>query len=137
MIDPRTVILLGDEIDQLRAEINEHARLLGISAEKELALRAENERLKAELAAALAACEAKDSALGAALSDDQPYISECKKALAIKPDAFALKAHDEARIEKCADVIQDAAKAAADNNDLRGYELLRALANVICELKGK
>ena len=44
------------ECEQLRAdnarlieELNEHARLLGISAEKELALRAENERLKAEL----------------------------------------------------------------------------------------
>lgn len=34
------------------AEINEQARLLGISAEKELALRTENERLKAELAEA-------------------------------------------------------------------------------------
>ena len=50
MIDPRTVILLGDEIDQLRVEINAQDRLLEISAEKELALRAENEQLKAELA---------------------------------------------------------------------------------------
>lgn len=40
------------ECEQLRAELNEQARLLGISAEKELALRAENERLKAELAEA-------------------------------------------------------------------------------------
>ena len=40
------------ECEQLRAEINEQARLLGVSAEKELALRAENERLKAELAEA-------------------------------------------------------------------------------------
>ena len=46
MIDPRTVILLGEELDQLRAEMTKQARLLGISAEKELALRAENERLK-------------------------------------------------------------------------------------------
>lgn len=52
MIDPRTVILLGDEIDQLRAEINEQARLLGISAEKELALRAENERMRNTLVSA-------------------------------------------------------------------------------------
>lgn len=52
MIDPRIPLALGDEVDQLRAEINEQARLLGISAEKELALRAENERLKAELAEA-------------------------------------------------------------------------------------
>lgn len=46
MIDPRTVILLGEELDQLRAEMTKQARLLGISAEKELALRAENEKLK-------------------------------------------------------------------------------------------
>lgn len=46
MIDPRTVILLGEELDQLRSEMTKQARLLGISAEKELALRAENERLK-------------------------------------------------------------------------------------------
>ena len=39
---------IREENKQLRAEINEQARLLGISAEKELALRAENERLKAE-----------------------------------------------------------------------------------------
>ena len=49
MIDPRIPLALGDEVDQLRAEINEQARLLGISAENELALRAENERLNAEL----------------------------------------------------------------------------------------
>ena len=60
-----------------------------------------------QLAAALAACEAKDSALGAALSDDQPYISECKKALAIKPDASALRQHDEALIERCAAVCEE------------------------------
>ena len=58
------------------------------------------ESLRQQLAAALAACETKDSALGAALSDDQPYISECKKALAIKPDASALKAHDIAVFRK-------------------------------------
>lgn len=52
MIDPRIPLALGDEVDQLHAELNEQARLLGISAEKELALRAENERLKAELAEA-------------------------------------------------------------------------------------
>ena len=43
---------IREENKQLRAEINEQARLLGISAEKELALRAENERMKAELAKA-------------------------------------------------------------------------------------
>lgn len=40
---------IREENKQLRAEINEQARLLGVSAEKELALRAENERLKAKL----------------------------------------------------------------------------------------
>ena len=40
------------ECEQLRAELNEQARLLGISAEKELTLHAENKRLKAELAEA-------------------------------------------------------------------------------------
>ena len=46
MIDPRIPLALGDEVDQLHAEINEQARLLGVSAEKELALRAENERMR-------------------------------------------------------------------------------------------
>lgn len=60
MLNPNIAIKLGEEIDQLRAEneslieeLNEQARLLGISAEKELALRAENEQLKAELAEAI------------------------------------------------------------------------------------
>ena len=43
---------LRAENKMLAEELNEQARLLGISAEKELALRAENERLKAELAEA-------------------------------------------------------------------------------------
>ena len=40
---------LRAENKMLAEELNEQARLFGISAEKELALRAENERLKAEL----------------------------------------------------------------------------------------
>ena len=139
--------LLCEENKQLRAEINEHARLLGISAEKELALRAENERLKAELAAALVACETKDAALSAIigatkshvdgrdllaelhprhymdikvrrdgkdiwfeadwLSNLQRAITSHKAALSIKPDASALKAHDEALIERCAEVCEE------------------------------
>ena len=43
---------IREENKQLRTEVTEQARLLGISAEKELALRAENERLNAELAEA-------------------------------------------------------------------------------------
>ena len=67
----------------------------------------ENERLKIELAAALAACEAKDAILrGIELyraynGDDWPS-REAITALVTKPDASALKAHDEALIERCA-----------------------------------
>lgn len=41
----------ADALDALRAEAKEQARLLGISAERELAMRAENERLRIELRA--------------------------------------------------------------------------------------
>ena len=60
-----------------------------------------------QLAAALAACEAKDTILrGITLyrafnGDDWPA-TEATQALAIKPDASALKAHDDALIERCA-----------------------------------
>jgi len=174
----------AEEIEKLRAEINEQARLLGISAEKELALRAENERLKAELksidgalcdpranltlttaeiireiktelaekeaeilklnqmypataytlevekqlAAALAACEAKDAALESLISHtlsceqrlDEFHglgndsgsgcsieLCNASAALAIKPDASALRQHDEALIERCAVVCEE------------------------------
>lgn len=55
--------------------------------------------LRQQLAAALAACEAKDTAL-------RQYYSTFKlaeKALAIKPDSSALKAHDDALIERVID----------------------------------
>jgi len=42
----------GERVEQLRAEVTEQARLLGISAEKELALRAENERMRNTLVSA-------------------------------------------------------------------------------------
>lgn len=73
-------------------------------------LRAENNRLKAELAEALAACEAKDTILrGITLyrafnGDDWPA-TEATQALAIKPDSSALKAHDDALIERCAEIV--------------------------------
>ena len=63
--------------------------------------------LKGQLAAALVACEAKDTILrGITLyrafnGDDWPA-TEATQALAIKPDASALKAHDDALIERCA-----------------------------------
>ena len=62
--------------------------------------------LRQQLAAALAACEAKDTILrGITLyrafnGDDWPA-TEATQALAIKPDASALKAHDDALIERC------------------------------------
>jgi hypothetical protein len=164
-------------MEQLRTEVTEQARLLGISAEKELALRAENERLKAELksidgalddpranltlttaeiiweikaelaekeaeilklnqmypataytvelekqlAVALAACEAKDAALESLISHtlsceqrlDEFHglgndsgsgcsieLCNASTALAINPDASALRQRNNARIEK-------------------------------------
>jgi hypothetical protein len=41
------VVLAADEIERLRAECEEQARLNGMGAERELALRSENERLQA------------------------------------------------------------------------------------------
>lgn len=52
-----TVQTLQRKNKQLRAEINEQARLLGISAEKELALMAKVEQLKKELKAINAALD--------------------------------------------------------------------------------
>lgn len=49
-------------------------------------------------------------------------------------DASREAALDQARAEEreaCAAIIQDAATAAANNNDLRGYELLSALGRAI------
>lgn len=66
-----------------------------------------------QLAAALAACEAKDVALspfcdGDIPDDDEPdgYYRKAHESLAIKPDASALKVHDDALIEKCAEVCE-------------------------------
>ena len=70
----------------------------------------EIESLRQQLAAALAACEAKDTILrGITLyrafnGDDWPA-REATQALAIKPDSSALKAHDDALIERCAGLI--------------------------------
>ena len=65
------------------------------------------ESLRQQLAAALAACEAKDTILrGITLyrafnGDDWPA-REATQALAIKPDSSALRQHDDALIERCA-----------------------------------
>ena len=89
--------------------------------------------LRRQLAAALAACEVKQAALqeiidlmsesygltGFHLNGDVAPWSELEEggrferltslnnALAIKPDASALKAHDEALIERCAEVCEE------------------------------
>ena len=63
------------------------------------------ESLRQQLAAALAACEAKDAALvdiKMGLDIDEYEWGVADSALAVKPDASALKAHDEALIERCA-----------------------------------
>ena len=75
---------------------------------REIELEVENAQLRKQLAAALAACEAKDTILrGITLyrafnGDDWPA-REATHALAIKPDASALKAHDIAVFRKGAE----------------------------------
>ena len=73
-------------------------------------------RMWFELAAALAACEAKDTIIVKVGEIASPYRDGLKfnyiadlsqEALAIKPDASALKAHDEALIERCAEVCEE------------------------------
>ena len=89
----------------------------------------EIESLRRQLAAALAACEAKDAILrGIELyraynGDDWPA-REARKATAITPDASALKAHDDALIERCAEVCEEyqgsAETCAAAIRELKG-----------------
>ena len=65
--------------------------------------------LKQQLAAALAACEAKDAALvdiKIGLYIDEYEWGVADSALAIKPDASALRKHNEALIERCAEVCE-------------------------------
>lgn len=74
---------------------------------REIELEAENAQLCKQLAAALAACEVKDTILrGITLyrafnGDDWPA-REATQALDIKPDASTLRQHDEALIRRCA-----------------------------------
>jgi len=58
-----------------------------------------------QLASALAACDAKDEALKDYAQFRPTDIA--KSALAIKPDASALRQHDEALIERCAEVCEE------------------------------
>lgn len=77
-----------------------------------------------QLAAALAACEAKDECLAGCFGDINPergYADELEQeianALAIKPDASALKAHDEELIERCACICDDMQSECDGMND--------------------
>ena len=82
--------------------------------------------LRQQLAAALAACEAKDTILrGITLyrafnGDDWPA-TEATQALAIKPDASALKAHYAELIERCAKMaeVEDSYNLAAAIRELK------------------
>lgn len=66
-----------------------------------------------QLAAALAACKAKDDCLLDCAGNINPERGDADeleldiaKALTIKPDSSALKVHDDALIEKCAEVCE-------------------------------
>lgn len=65
--------------------------------------------LRQQLSAALAACEAKDKAIQSIAQSPAPGYMQClaTEALAIQPNASALKAHDEALIEKCAAICEE------------------------------
>ena len=70
--------------------------------------------IEKQLAAALAACEAKDGCLLDCAGNINPgsgyadgLEQDIARALAIKPDASALKQHDEALIERCAEVCEE------------------------------
>lgn len=109
-----------------KADQNKEAvETLASEREANAALTGENEELKRKLAAALAACEERAKALRWYMPmmpiEHQYRINDI---LAIKPDASALKAHDEALIEKIA-------KRMADSGIGGKY-----IAEAIRELKG-
>ena len=101
---PDEIVMLRQQLAAMTKERDE------IAAQARMLDRMVDER-DGQLAAALAACEAKDTILrGITLyrafnGDDWPA-TEATQALAIKPDASALKAHDDALIEKCAEVCE-------------------------------
>ena len=72
----------------------------------------EIESLRQQLSAALAACEAKDVRFKQIMMmanhlDVLSIAMQAHNALAIKPDASALRQHDEALIERCAAVCEE------------------------------
>lgn len=92
------------------------------------------ESIRQQLAAALAACEAKDRGLDKlARLGNEPYLGNsvgntiAAEFLSIKPDASALKAHDEALIERCAEVCEESSEPVFGGN---------VCANAIRNLKG-
>lgn len=75
--------------------------------------------LRQQLAAALAACEMKDAALvdiKMGLDIDEYEWGVADSALAIKPDASALRKHNEALIERCAEVCDRRTKTVSNGN---------------------
>ena len=70
------------------------------------------ESLRQQLAAALAACDAKDARFKQIVRmanhlDVLSIAMQAHDALAIKPDSSALRQHDEALIERCAAVCEE------------------------------
>ena len=84
--------------------------LRAMSAKEERKLFIEEiESLRQQLAAALAACEAKEAFLQFAWRDvsmSDYAFSYLEDTITIKPDASALKAHDDALIERCAGIVE-------------------------------
>lgn len=91
---------LAKEYDQLRAELEYDQRNAAMSQSESARLLDENTKLRAELAASLAACKAKDAAIREArnwnwLDDDAgniPVTEDIQHALLLQPDDSALKA---------------------------------------------
>ena len=81
--------------------------------------------LRQQLAAALAACEAKDKALVYHQEQTRP-IQRTIEALAIQPDASALKAHDAALIERCSDICMEYERAS------QAAAAIRKLKKTVC-----
>lgn len=92
-----------------------------------------------ERLAALAAIEAKDAALvdiKMGLDVDAYEWRAAYNALAIKPDASALKAHDEALIERCAEAAEAENLGDVEREDDEAYNIaVKHCASAIRELK--
>ena len=112
------VMYLKDQLASAQEELHFQACLTKyLMPYQERALKSEQ-----QLAAALAAWEAKDAALSGVCDSDEECedsdgwvaavismeaLHEAQEALAIKPDASILRQHDEALIERCAAVCEE------------------------------